>query len=188
MTEEEIVLKAKQGDEKALDFIFEKYKSLVNSRARSFFLIGGDTDDLIQEGMIGLFKAIHDYDINKQASFKTFATICINRQIYKAITLTNSEKNSPLNNYISIEANPFDLEFNKTIDNDPINELLKKESYKSLISLMDTKLSKFEKRVLEYFLEGLSYKQMMEIEKKNYKSIDNTLKRVKMKLSADKPI
>ena len=190
-TDEYFVELAQKGDGKALEHVMEEYKPIVIGKARSFFLVGAEMDDLIQEGMIGLFKAIRDYNQDKNASFKTFANLCIKRQIYTAINESNRAKNSPLNNYISLDLASDEygeLSLVNVIGSDgsanPEDVLIGKEKYEKAREAIESKLSKLEKNVLMLYLEGYSMKEISEKLEKNYKSIDNSLKRVKIKIAA----
>lgn len=188
MKDEELIEKVRQGDKRAVDYLMDKYKNLVRQKARRLFLIGGDREDLIQEGMIGLYKAIRDYTSEREASFYSFANLCIERQIYSAIKASNRQKNLPLNTYISFS----DVDF---VENDakesifgnnqlnPEKLVIDKESISVLEYKLVRHLSSFEKKVFELFNEGKKYTEIAEVLHKSPKSIDNALQRIKTKLN-----
>ena len=189
MTDEQLALSA-QTDENALEFLIEKYKNFVLSKSRPYFLIGADKDDLIQEGMIGLYKAIKDYDEEKNASFKTFANLCITRQIITAVKASTRQKHIPLNSYLSLDKPLFDEETDVTVGESMISELytepeeqiIHSEDIRNIKHAIDTVLTDMEKKALKLYLEGRSYKEISDILNKSPKSIDNALQRVKKKL------
>jgi len=189
MTDEQLAFNAK-NDEVALEFLIEKYKNFVLSKSRPYFLIGADKDDLIQEGMIGLYKAIIDYNEGKNASFKTFANLCITRQIITAVKASTRQKHIPLNSYLSLDKPLFDEETDVTIGESMISELyiepeeqiIHLEDIKNIRKAIDTVLTPMEKRALKLYLQGISYKEISEVLDKAPKSIDNALQRVKKKL------
>ncbi len=189
MTDEQLALSA-QTDENALEFLIEKYKNFVLSKSRPYFLIGADKDDLIQEGMIGLYKAIKDYDEEKNASFKTFANLCITRQIITAVKASTRQKHIPLNSYLSLDKPLFDEETDVTVGESMVSELytepeeqiIHSEDIRNIKQAIDTVLTDMEKKALKLYLEGRSYKEISEILNKSPKSIDNALQRVKKKL------
>ena len=176
-TDEELVLLARE-DRKTMEALCAKYKPLVLKYAKSLFLIGGETDDLIQEGMMGLFSAILTYDESKGASFMTFASICVHRQMLKAIESANTKKNSPLNNYVSL----LDDEWEEILSgNDPESVIIGEENSKDLIAQVKEVLSPMEQEVFDYYLEGKNYKEIAEIMGKTPKNIDNALTRIRNK-------
>lgn len=189
MTDEEIVALAEK-DRSAEEFLLNKYKNLVKSRAKMYFLAGGDNDDLMQEGMIGLFKAIHDYNSDKQASFYSFAELCVKRQIFTAIKTAARQKHQPLNTYISLNKPVYeDVSERTLVENlaeresvDPEKLYIMHEKLKDIEKEIDEKLSDLEKRVLILHLQGMSYQEISEIINKPTKSIDNALQRIKKKL------
>ena len=189
MTDEQLAAYAK-NDEVALEYLIEKYKNFVLSKSRPYFLIGADKDDLIQEGMIGLYKAIMDYNEDKNASFKTFANLCITRQIITAVKASTRQKHMPLNSYLSLDKPLFDEETDLTIGESMISELyiapeeqiIHLEDINDIKNAIDTVLTDMEKRALKLYLEGKSYKEISEALHKAPKSIDNALQRVKKKL------
>ena len=188
--EYDIVLKASKGDKIALEYIIKKYKNFVKAKAKSYFLIGADTEDIIQEGMIGLYKAVRDFDASKTNSFKGFADICITRQIITAIKTATRQKHIPLNSYISLNKPVYDEESERTlldiiatsIVTDPEELIISKEELKHIESKMNELLSDLELQVVEYYLNGKSYQYIADKLKRDVKSIDNALQRVKRKL------
>ena len=188
--EYDIVLKASKGDKIALEYIIKKYKNFVKAKAKSYFLIGADKEDIIQEGMIGLYKAVRDFDASKTNSFKGFADICITRQIITAIKTATRQKHIPLNSYISLNKPVYDEESERTlldiiatsIVTDPEELIISKEELKHIESKMNELLSDLELQVVEYYLNGKSYQYRADKLKRDVKSIDNALQRVKRKL------
>ena len=188
--EYDIVLKASKGDKIALEYIIKKYKKFVKAKAKSYFLIGADKEDIIQEGMIGLYKAVRDFDASKTNSFKGFADICITRQIITAIKTATRQKHIPLNSYISLNKPVYDEESERTlldiiatsIVTDPEELIISKEELKHIESKMNELLSDLELQVVEYYLNGKSYQYIADKLKRDVKSIDNALQRVKRKL------
>lgn len=189
-TDEELVEQFKAGDIYAQDYLLDKYKNLVKAKERSYFLNGAGEEDIIQEGMIGLFKAIRDYSPEKNCSFKSFAELCVTRQIITAVKSSTRQKHMPMINYLSLDKSAFDSEGDKpvidslqvTSENDPQTLLIKREDKADLVQKINSSLSRFEKRVLEMYLDGMSYDEIARIIGKSYKSIDNGLQRVKKKL------
>ena len=188
--EYDIVLKASKGDKIALEYIIKKYKNFVKAKAKSYFLIGADKEDIIQEGMIGLYKAVRDFDASKTNSFKGFADICITRQIITAIKTATRQKHIPLNSYISLNKPVYDEESERTlldiiatsIVTDPEELIISKEELKHIESKMKELLSELELQVVEYYLNGKSYQYIADKLQRDVKSIDNALQRVKRKL------
>ena len=188
--EYDIVLKASKGDKIALEYIIKKYKNFVKAKAKSYFLIGADKEDIIQEGMIGLYKAVRDFDASKTNSFKGFADICITRQIITAIKTATRQKHIPLNSYISLNKPVYDEESERTlldiiatsIVTDPEELIISKEELKHIESKMNELLIDLELQVVEYYLNGKSYQYIADKLKRDVKSIDNALQRVKRKL------
>ena len=185
-TDEELIRLLRGGHSEVTDYLMEKYKNLVRSKANALLLIGGEQDDLIQEGMIGLFKAIRDYDESKDASFRHFAEICINRQLYTAIEASNRKKNAPLNTYVSIDASdgtkPLEEIFRSFRELSPEELVIRAEDFENIRRTVEEKLSKLEKKVLFLYLSGMSYQKIGETLGKSTKSIDNALHRVRQKL------
>ena len=191
MSDEEIVSAAKAGNDSATEYIIEKYKNLVKSRARTYFLIGAAQEDIVQEGMIGLFKAVRDFNGSKTASFRAFAELCITRQIITAIKTATRQKHIPLNSYISLNRPVFDDDAEQTLLDtisekkvfDPEEIVITKEHFMSLREKMSKNLSKLEWNVLSLYLDGKSYVEIAKIVKKSEKSIDNALQRIKRKVA-----
>ena len=184
-SDEELIVKLRNGDKAITDYIMDKYKNLVKSKAKAMFLIGGDNDDLIQEGMIGLFMAINYYDPWKDSSFNTFADICITRRLYSAIQASQRKKNSPLNSYISIsedEQQVFD-NMHGSFDINPEEMLINRENVRIINEKMKESLSKFENKVMTLYLDGHNYIEIASLLEKSPKSIDNALQRIKKKLA-----
>lgn len=186
-SDEKLIEQCRLGDQAALDYILNKYKPLVIKKARSMFLIGGETEDLIQEGMIGLFKAIQDYNMDKSVSFYAFSKICIERQIYSAVTSAGRKKHSPLNGYVSLShSEDFDREekHSASVVLNPEDTILDRERIRLIRRMLDEQLSTLESSVFNLFLEGHSYVQMAELLDRKEKSIDNAMQRIKSKLQA----
>lgn len=191
LTDEELVFLAHKNDgREAEEYLLNKYKNLVRARAKAYFLVGGDNDDLVQEGMIGLFKAIRDFDVDKDVSFHSFAELCIKRQIFTAIKTADRQKHQPLNTYISLNTPVYDDDSERTLIEtvserhsvDPEKLYIMREKLSDIEKEIETKLSKLEKSVLILHLEGMSYREIAEIIDKPEKSIDNALQRIKKKL------
>ena len=185
--DEELIKQLRLGDERIMEFILDKYKPLVRKKANTMYLIGGETEDLIQEGMIGLFKAIRDYDEEKESSFYHFAELCINRQIYTVIEAYNRKKHAPLNTYVSLYSATNE---DGTVLSDaltaqgaknPEQMMIEQENLMLFLENLKERLSKMEQRVLDYYLAGLNYQQIAEQMEKSPKAIDNALQRIKMK-------
>ena len=190
MEDEEIAFLAQQGDEDASAFLLNKYKNFVRSKAHSYFLVGADHEDIVQEGMIGLFKAIRDFRPDKLASFHAFAEICITRQIITAIKTATRQKHIPINSYISLNKPIYEDESERTLMDvitgsralDPEELLIGQESMSRIESRIDEVLSPLERRVLDAYLDGKSYQEIAAMQGRHVKSIDNALQRVKRKL------
>ena len=186
--DEELIEKLRAGDERIMDYILDKYKPLVRKRANTMYLIGGDTDDLIQEGMIGLFKAIRDYEEEKETSFYHFAELCINRQIYTAVEASNRKKHAPLNSYISLYSGTNEEgvvladSLTTSITVNPEQMMIEQESLAQFMEQLKERLSKMERQVVDYYLAGLNYVQIAEQMGKTPKAIDNALQRIKTKI------
>ena len=190
MTDEQIVKLAQEADGMALEFLLNKYKNFVRSKARSYFLIGADHEDIVQEGMIGLYKAIRDFKEDKLSSFRAFAELCITRQIITAIKTATRQKHIPLNSYVSLNKPIYEEESDRTMMDvitegrsaDPEELLIGRESYVSIESRIDEALSPLERRVLAAYLDGKSYQEIAQMLDRHVKSIDNALQRDKHKL------
>ena len=188
LTDEELISQVKSGKLGAESVLLERYKDLVVKIARSYFIVGGEMEDIVQEGMIGLYKAIKRYDDKKNASFKTFAITCIKHQIQTAIKRANTKKNAPLSNSVSLQSfseNSDDDDFlpvNLIFQVSPDEKIINKERYKNLLEEIRKMLSEKEMKVLRLYLKGYTYKEIGKILKMPYKSIDNSLSRIKTKL------
>ncbi len=189
-SDEDIVSEAKEGNNTALEFLINKYKNFVKAKARSYFLIGADREDIIQEGMIGLYKAIRDFRGDKLSSFRAFAELCITRQIITAIKTATRQKHIPLNSYISLNKPIYDEDSDRTLLDvlsgtkitDPEELMINREEYNDIEYKMGEILSDLEWKVLTLYLEGKSYQEIAEDLERHVKSIDNALQRVKRKL------
>jgi len=191
MDDEEAVLAAKAGNEKALEYLMHKYKNFVRAKAKTYFLIGADREDIIQEGMIGLYKAIRDFNGDKLSSFKCFAELCITRQIITAVKTATRQKHIPLNSYVSLNKSIFDEESDRTLMDvvskseavfDPEEMIINREEIEGIEEKLNEILSKLEAKVLSLYLQGKSYSEIALILDRHVKSIDNALQRVKRKL------
>ena len=190
LKDEDIIGLVHKGDHMAQDFMLNKYKAFVKNKATAYFLIGADREDIIQEGMIGLYKAIRDYNESKNASFKSFAELCINRQLITAIKAAGRQKHMPLNSSISLNKTVFDDDGEQTyIDmlesseaaTSPETIFIGMENRNFIVEHIAESLSSFEKQVLVLYLQGKSYSEIAQITEKTEKSIDNALQRVKKK-------
>ena len=186
-TDEELIGKLREGDAEIEDYIMKKYKPLVRKKTNAMYLIGGETEDLIQEGMIGLFKAVRDFDLEKESSFFKFAELCISRQLYSALEASNRKKHLPLNTYISFSSpedsdgvNLEQMVTEQTVS--PEQMLIEQERKQEFFEKLEEKLSPMEKKVLYLYLEGYSYTQIAVLLEKTPKSIDNTLQRIRGKV------
>ncbi|AIF42032.1 RNA polymerase sporulation sigma factor SigH [Virgibacillus sp. SK37] len=190
LDDNEVIALVQQGNSRALDFLINKYKNFVRAKARTYFLIGADREDIIQEGMIGLYKAIRDYDGEKLSSFKGFAELCVTRQIITAIKTATRQKHLPLNSYVSLDKPIYDEESDRTLLDviagskaiDPQELLVNREKFGDLETKLSELLSELEKQVLHLYLDGRTYQEISVELKRHVKSIDNALQRVKRKL------
>lgn len=190
MTDEAIVEIARTGDVDAQEYLINKYKNYVRAKARTYFLLGGDKEDLIQEGMIGMYKAIRDFRSDKLSSFRAFAELCITRQIITAIKTATRQKHIPLNSYVSLNKPIYDEDSDRTLLDvitgnkvtDPEELIISREEFSEIEEKMGELLSSLEWKVLMYYLEGKSYQEIAEDLGRHVKSIDNALQRVKRKL------
>lgn len=188
--DEEIVDLVRSGDSDALEFLINKYKNFVRAKARSYFLIGADREDIVQEGMIGLYKSIRDFRGDKLSSFKAFAELCITRQIITAIKTATRQKHIPLNSYVSLDKPIYDEDSDRTLLDiicstrvtDPEELLINREEYDDIEDKMSEILSDLEQQVLMLYLDGRSYQEIAVDLRRHVKSIDNALQRVKRKL------
>ncbi|MBQ8596230.1 MAG: RNA polymerase sporulation sigma factor SigH [Lachnospiraceae bacterium] len=194
-SDEELILMLRDGDKQVIDFIMDKYKNLVRSKAGSMYILGADKEDLIQEGMIGLYKAVRDYDTGRDASFFTFADLCVSRQMYTAIQAAGRQKHAPLNFYVSLYAGSEGGEASSQKDEgelissmvspserNPEEVLIDKENVELLEQTIEKELSNFEKQVLDLYLTGMKYGQIAKVLGRDDKSTDNALQRIKAKL------
>ena len=181
-TDEELIVMFHQGQSGIEDYLMEKYKNLVRTKARAMYLIGGETDDLIQEGMIGLFKAIRDFDESKEASFMTFARLCIERQLYRAIEASNRLKNQPLNYYVSLSDTESESDLIQNWEESPESIVLDREHVKDIMRKIRLTCSPFENHVLDLYIKGYDYRKIAEMMDKSPKSIDNALQRIRAKI------
>lgn len=192
-TDAKLIEMLRDGDSKVTDYILEKYKYLVKAKAKSMYILGADAEDLIQEGMIGLFKAIRDYDCGRDASFQTFADLCISRQIYTAVSASGRKKHMPLNTYISLsqammdeDGVVLDMSLEDMLPTDSLDNpealVIAKEDVDALESWIDSELSEFEKQALELYLTGMNYVHIAKVLGKDEKSTDNALNRAKTKI------
>lgn len=190
LSDEQLVEEVHRGNTEALDYLIKKYRLFVKSKARSYFLIGADKEDIMQEGMIGLYKAIRDFKEDKLASFRAFAELCITRQIITAIKTATRQKHIPLNSYVSLDKPIFDEESDRTLmdvitgasNDDPQELMINREEFTYLEERMGEILSELEREVLALYLDGQSYNEISEELNRHVKSIDNALQRVKRKL------
>ena len=187
--DEEIIEIAKQGDQEAIGYIMDKYKELVAMKVSRYFIVGAEKEDIFQEGMIGLYKAIKDFNKEKQNSFKSFANLCVERQLITAIKTSNRQKHTPLNSYVSLNTSAYeegdDTEIIEVLDKntveDPLDTVMKKEYYKLVEDRMNETLSDFEKQVLHRYAKGESYVKISEKLNAPIKSIDNAIQRIRKK-------
>lgn len=188
LTDEELCQQANEGDRYAEEILVARYTRLVRSCSRPFFLIGGDSEDLIQEGMIGLMNAVREYDADKAASFRTFAEICIRNRLYSVLRSATRDKHSPLNQSVSLDTPFFDSNSYTSGTSDlaqrnPEEFLIDREHTQSLLSGVRKKLSEFEAKILGYYLDGLSCREIAETVGKPPKSVDNAVQRIRRKLA-----
>ena len=191
MTDEQIVLEVQKGDKQAISYLMNKYKELVNIKVSKYFMVGAERDDIVQEGLIGLFKAIKMFKEDKNNSFKSFANMCIERQLITAIKSSTRQKHMPLNSYLSLNASAYDneeengIELINTLDNkmveDPLETVMKKEYYEQIESSIEKSLSTFEKQVLDGYVKGYSYVTIAKRLDSPVKSVDNAIQRIRKK-------
>lgn len=192
LTDEQVIKLSQDSDRLAEEVIYERYKNFVRSKARSYFLVGADREDLIQEGMIGLYKAMRDFNEEKQTTFRTFAEMCIVRQIITAIKTATRQKHMPLNNYLSLNKPLYDEDTDRTLMDtlanvqlhNPEDILINEEEYQNIRQKLDSLLSALEKQTLYFYLEGRSYQEIALVLKRSTKSVDNALQRIKRKLES----
>ena len=192
MSDDELLELINKKDTDALDFLICKYKDLVNSKVNKYFIIGAEKEDIVQEGLIGLYKAIKDYKPDKQNSFKSFANLCIEIQLITAIKSSNRQKHMPLNSYLSLNMTAFENEdgnndtqivdvLENTVIEDPLDTITKKEYFSSVENVIDSSLSDFEKKVLNRYVQGESYVKIAERLDAPVKSVDNAIQRIRKK-------
>lgn len=193
-TDDELIDRLRRGEESIMDYICDKYKNLVRSKAKSMFILGADSEDLIQEGMIGLFKAVRDYDMGRDASFYTFAELCISRQMYTAVQASKRQKHLPLNTYVSLDSgnSPADGDEKEGLnltelladraELSPEELFLDKERVAYLEKAIEEELSDFERQVLDLYMTGMSYTQIAKVLGRDEKATDNALQRLKAKI------
>ena len=193
MSDEDLIDVIKSGDSHAQNYLIDKYKEIVNMKVSKYFMIGAEREDIMQEGLIGLYKAIKDFNKDKQNSFKTFANLCIERQLITAIKTSNRQKHMPLNSYLSLNISAYEEDndselieiFETNTIEDPLDTITKKEYFKSVETAIDKNLSKFEKQVLERYLLGESYVSIATRLDAPVKSIDNAIQRIRKKAIKD---
>ena len=191
MEDSQIIMLINQGDEYALNYLLKKYQELVNMKINKYFMIGAEKEDIAQEGMIGLYKAIQSYNPEKQNSFKSFANICIERQLITAIKTSNRQKHMPLNSYLSLNTSAYDNNdedsvelidtFNSKQSEDPLEMMMQKEHFEEVENAVNKSLSQFEKQVLNKFMKGKSYVRIAEELDSPVKSVDNAIQRIRKK-------
>ncbi|MCM1188259.1 MAG: RNA polymerase sporulation sigma factor SigH [bacterium] len=193
-TDDELIDRLRRGEAYLMDYILDKYKYLVRSKAKSMFILGADNDDLIQEGMIGLFKAVRDYDMGRDASFFTFAQLCISRQMYTAVQASKRQKHLPLNTYISLDGKTLSAggderespNLGEVLEDraelNPEEMFLDKERVEYLEKTIEEELSGFERQVLDLYMTGMSYTEIAKVLGRDEKATDNALQRLKAKI------
>ena len=197
MTDEEIIKEIRKGDKQALTYLMNKYKEIVNLKVGKYFMVGAEKEDIIQEGLIGLFKAIKTFNAEKNNTFKTFANMCIERQLITAIKSSNRQKHMPLNSYLSLNMSAYDNEEengaelmdtfdSKTIE-DPLETIINKEYYDEIEKSIDKTLSQFEKQVLDRYMKGESYVTIAKKLDSPVKSVDNAIQRIRKKAMKNLP-
>ncbi|MBE7037107.1 MAG: RNA polymerase sporulation sigma factor SigH [Ruminococcaceae bacterium] len=189
LSDEELVLLAKNGDTTAIELLVNRYKNFVRARSKSYFLVGADREDLIQEGMIGLYKAILSFNASRNVSFKTFAELCVTRHIISAVKMSTRQKHMPLNSYISLNKTDTGMDYIEysgysveKSESNPEQIMIEKEDIIGIEGQIDKALSAFEAEVLMYYLSGMSYGRIAVCMNRDVKSVDNALQRIKRKL------
>ena len=196
-TDEEIIKEIRNGDKQALTYLMNKYKEIVNLKVGKYYMVGAEKEDIIQEGLIGLFKAIKTFNAEKNNTFKTFANMCIERQLITAIKSSNRQKHMPLNSYLSLNMSAYDNEEengaelmdtfdSKTIE-DPLETIINKEYYEEIEKSIDKTLSQFEKQVLDRYMKGESYVTIAKRLDSPVKSVDNAIQRIRKKAMKNLP-
>lgn len=191
-SDEELIVRLRDGENGVTEYLMNKYKNLVRGKAKSMYILGADKDDLIQEGMIGLFKALRDYDCGRDVSFMTFADLCVSRQMYTAVQASRRKKHIPLNNYVSLygsvstnhegEEEELVNVLAAGFEQSPEEMIIDQENVDRLETIIDKELSSFEKQVLDLYLTGMGYQQIAKVLGRDDKSTDNALQRIKTKL------
>lgn len=191
MNDEQLVHMAQQGNSSALDAIMSRYRDFVSAKVRAYYIVGADKDDLIQEGMIGLYKAVCDFDEKRSDFFKPFAGVCISRRIISAVKSANRRKHMPLNSYVSLDKNVYEDEdssymemVKEPYDSNPEAIIINREDMYDIENRINKALSKLELQVLVYYLRGLNYREISELIGKDVKSVDNAIQRIRRKLEA----
>ena len=186
LSDEELIVRMREnGDtDEIAEYLLDKYKPLVRKKARAMYLVGGETDDLIQEGMLGLFKALRDFNPAREVSFASFARLCIERQLYNAIQSSNRQKHQPLNTYISLSDEEFASELRQISVQNPEAIIIDQENAAGIEEKIHRTLSKFENQVLKMYLEGADYIQIAERLDRPAKSIAKALQRIRQKVKA----
>ena len=192
LTDQELITRYREGNDTAAETLMDRYKNLVKARVRGYFLIGADPEDIIQEGMIGLYKPIRDYRDDRRVSFQAFAEVCIIRQVITAVKTATRQKHIPLNSYISLNKPVYEDESERTLvdivcedaDSDPEKVVIDKENFAKIETDIGKLLSKFEWKVLTLYLQGRTYQEIADAVNKELKSIDNALQRIKKKLTS----
>ncbi len=187
VSDEQLIIQLRGGSPQVMEYLLEKYKNLVRRRANALYLIGGETEDLIQEGMIGLFKAIRDYRTDKDTSFYHFAELCVTRQMYTAVEASRRKKHTPLNTYVPLDAggegqDDILLSIGQPGTLDPETLFISQENVRQLLKQVNERLSRMERQVLALYLEGMNYHQIADYMGKSPKSIDNALQRIRSKI------
>jgi len=190
LKDEDLISIIRSGDKHALDYLMHRYKELVNIKVSRYYIIGAEHDDIVQEGLIGLFKAIKSFNVDKHNSFKTFANMCVERQLITAIKTSNRQKHMPLNSYLSLNMSAYDDDeddtqvmevFNAALIEDPLDTITKKEYYVSVENAINNSLSDFEKQVLSRYINGDSYVEIAQKLDAPVKSVDNAIQRIRKK-------
>lgn len=182
-SDEQLIQLLRGGETEVSEYLLAKYKNIARKKAHAMYLIGGETDDLIQEGMLGLFKAIQSYCPEKEASFRTFAILCMERQMYNAIQISNRQKHQPLNSYVSLSEDlSEDSLFDQLVISNPESIIIDQETARDMEQRIRKNLSRFEQEVFDCYMQGSNYLQIAEMFHKNPKSIDNAIQRIRKKV------
>ena len=184
LTDEEMISLFRDGDQEAMEKLLEKYKGMVLGKAKSMYILGGDSEDLIQEGMLGLFKAVRDFDCGRDASFRTFAQLCVTRQLYTAVKASARKKHLPLNSAVSLSSPLREENGDERDGSNPEAYLIGQEETERLEEMIEKELSPLEKQVLELYLTGMGYVEIAHVLNRDEKSTDNALQRIRAKTRA----